>query len=284
MTKKTLTTTKRFLSVILMAAMAMMMLMPMVTPAQIPVTDVAHIAMNQWGWTATLTEWVSQISYMLQQYQQLVQTYVWAQHVAETLRNPDLFTVLSLFAVVDSATLTKIDSVSDFRHMVEGSLGYSANLGRLYERIYGEALDLGNMAPRGPEDWGAAAGRLNTMVQNADAAVLETLALVAQTNKSLSDSNSAGGTYSQLRSQIQSASATPHQTAQAGAMGSLYAAQSVDKNTQVLAAMAAMQAQEMAQEEAYAKRAIQDNQKENEYIQGCIQYLRSHPYSPTPWH
>ena len=270
-------------SVILMAVFLCLGLAPLVTPAQIPVTDVAHIVLNQWGWTATLTEWVSQLSYMLQQYQQLVQTYQWAQHVAETLHNPDLFTVLSLFAIVDSATLTKIDSVSDFRRMVEGSTSYSNNLGRMYERIYGTALDLSHMAPRSPEDWGAAAGRMNTMVQNADAAVLETLALVSQVNHSLSDINGAGGTYSQLRSQIQNASATPHQTAQAGAMGSLYAAQSVDKNTQVLAAIAAMQAQEMAQQEAYAKRAIQDNQKENDYIQGCIQYLRSHPYNPSPW-
>ncbi len=270
-------------SVILMAVFLCLGLTPLLTPAQIPVTDVAHIAMNQWGWTATLTEWVSQLSYMLQQYQQLVQTYQWAQHVAETLHNPDLFTVLSLFAIVDSATLTKIDSVSDFRRMVEGSTSYSSNLGHMYERIYGTALDLGHMAPRGPEDWGAAAGRMNTMVQNADAAVLETLALVSQVNKSLSDINGTGGTYAQLRTQIQNTSATPHQTAQAGAMGSLYAAQSVDKNTQVLAAMAAMQAQEMAQQEAYAKRAIQDNQKENDYIQGCIQYLRSHPYNPSPW-
>jgi hypothetical protein len=77
---------------------------------------------------------------------------------------------------------------------------------------------------------------------------------------------------------------TPQQTVQAGAMSSLYAAQSVDKNTQVLSAMAAMQAQQIAQEEAYTKRAIQDNQKENDYIQGCIQYLKSHPYDPSPWH
>ena len=270
-------------SVILMTVFLCLGLTPLVTPGQIPVTDVAHIVLNQWGWTATLTEWVSQLSYMLQQYQQLVQTYQWAQHVAETLHNPDLFTVLSLFAIVDSATLTKIDSVSDFRRMVEGSTSYSSNLGHMYERIYGTALDLGHMAPRGPEDWGAAAGRMNTMVQNADAAVLETLALVSQVNKSLSDINGTGGTYSQLRSQIQNTSATPHQTAQANAMGSLYAAQSVDKNTQVLAAIAAMQAQQMAQDEAYAKRAIQDNQKENDYIQGCIQYLRSHPYNPSPW-
>jgi hypothetical protein len=274
---------KRSLSLILVAVFVLVGLTPLVTPAQIPVTDVAHIAMNQMGWTATLTQWVSQLSYMLQQYQQLVQTYVWAKHVAETLQHPDLFTILSIFAVVDSATLTKIDSVSDFRRMVEGSMSYGNNLGSMYSRIYGEALDLGNMAPRGPEDWGAAAGRLNTMIQNADAAVLETLALVSQVNKSLSDIDTRG-TYSQLRTQIQSTGATPHQTAQAGAMGSLYAAQSMDKSTQVLAAMAAMQAQEMAQQEAYAKRAIQDNQKENDYIHGCIQYLRSHPYSPTPWH
>jgi hypothetical protein len=264
------------------AVFMLMGLTPLVTPAQIPVTDVAHLVMNQMGWSATLTQWVSQLSYMLQQYQQLVQTYTWAKQVAETLQHPDLFTILSMFAVVDTATLTKIDSVSDFRRMVEGSMSYSNNLGSMYSRIYGEALDLGNMAPRGPEDWGAAAGRMNTMIQNADSAVLETLALVSQVNKSLSDIDTRG-TYSQLRTQIQSTGATPHQTAQAGAMSSLYAAQSVDKNTQVLAAMAAMQAQEMAQQEAYAKRAIQDNQKENDYIQGCIQYLRSHPYDPSPW-
>lgn len=270
-------------SIILMTVLLSLGLAPLVTPAQIPVTDVAHLAMSQWGWTSTLTQWVSQLSYMLQQYQQLVQTYTWAKQVAETLQHPDLFTILSMFAVVDTATLTKIDSVSDFRRMVEGSMSYSNNLGSMYSRIYGEALDLGNMAPRGPEDWGAAAGRMNTMIQNADSAVLETLALVSQVNKSLSDIDTRG-TYSQLRTQIQSTSATPHQTAQAGAMSSLYAAQSTDKNTQVLAAMAAMQAQEMAQQEAFAKRAIQDNQKENDYIQGCIQYLRSHPYTPTPWH
>ncbi|MCL4370294.1 MAG: hypothetical protein M1380_05240, partial [Chloroflexi bacterium] len=128
---------KRSLSLILVAVFMLTGLAPLVTSAQIPVTDVAHIAMNQMGWTATLTQWVSQLSYMLQQYQQLVQTYVWAKHVAETLRNPDLFTILSIFAVVDTATLTKIDSVSDFRRMVEGSMGYGANLGRMYERIYG---------------------------------------------------------------------------------------------------------------------------------------------------
>jgi|GEM_PF-3497978 len=270
-------------SVILMAVFLCLGLTPLVTPGQIPVTDVAHIVLNQWGWTATLTEWVSQLSYMLQQYQQLVQTYQWAQHVAETLQNPDLFTVLSLFAIVDSSTLTKIDSVSDFRRMVEGSTSYSSNLGHMYERIYGTALDLSHMAPRGPEDWGAAAGRMNTMVQNADAAVLETLALVSQVNHSLSDINGAGGTYAQLRSQIQNTNATPHQTAQAGAMGSLYAAQSVDKNTQVLAAMAAMQAQQMAQQEAVMKEGLINVYTEQQYFTQSGSTLRSEAAHVDSW-
>ena len=271
-------------SVLLMAGLLALGFVPLATPAQIPVTDVAHIALNAWGWGQTLAQWVSQISYMLRQYQQLVQTYQWAQHVAETLQHPTLYTVLPLFAIVDSGTLTKIDSVSDFRKMVEGATSYSAHLGSLYGRIYGEALDLSHMAPRSPEDWSAAAGRLNTMVQNADSSVLETFALVSQVNHSLSNLNGTGGTYSQLRAQIQDGSATPHQTAQAGAMGALYTAQSVDKNTQILAAMAAMQAQQMAQEESFAKQGIVDTQKENDYLQGTVQYLRSHPYSATPWH
>jgi len=60
---------KRSLSLILVAVLMLMGLTPLVTPAQIPVTDVAHIVMNQMGWSATLTQWVSQLSYMLQQYQ-----------------------------------------------------------------------------------------------------------------------------------------------------------------------------------------------------------------------
>jgi hypothetical protein len=275
---------RKIASVMLMVGILCVGLAPLSVSAQIPVTDVAHIALNSWGWAQTLTQWVSQISYMLRQYQQLVQTYQWAQHVAQTLEHPTLYTVLPLFAIVDSGTLTKIDSVSDFRKMVEGSSSYSANLGSMYGRIYGEALDLSHMAPRSPEDWGAAAGRLNTMVQNADSSVIETFALVSQINHSLSSVNGTGGTYSQLRAQIQDGGATPHQTAQAGAMGALYTAQSVDKNTQILAAMAAMQAQQMAQEESFAKQGIQDTQKENDYLQGATQYLRSHPYCATPWH
>lgn len=273
---------RKMIGVLFVLALVCAALSPLSAAAQIPVTDVAHTTLNQVGWVATLTQWASQISYMIDQYQKLVQTYEWAKHVADTLKNPDLFTVLSLFAVVDSGDLTRIDNVEEFRHMVEGSSRYGNHLGSLYERIYGGALDLGNMAPRSPEDWSAAAGRLNTMVQNADAAILETVALVSKVNSSLSEIGERG-TYSSLQSQIKSGDSTPEQTAQAGALSSLYAAQSVDKNTQVLAAMAAMQAQQMAQEEAYAKRAIQDNQKENDYIQGCRQYLQSHPYDPSPW-
>jgi hypothetical protein len=258
-------------------------LSPVPVPAQIPVTDVAHISVSQWGWGATLTQWASQLSYMLRQYQQLMQTYVWAQHVAETLSHPDLFTVLPLFAVVDSATLTRIDNVSDFRHMVEGSMAYGANLGRLYERVYGEALDLGHMAPRGPEDWGAAAARMNTMIQNADAAALETLALVSQMNRSLSDINGSTGAYSQLRTQIQDTSVTPQQTVQAGAMSSLYAAQSVDKNTQVLSAMAAMQAQQIAQQESVMKEGLANVYTEQQYFTQSGTALRQEAEHVDSW-
>lgn len=273
----------KMLGIVLILALVCAVVAPLPAQAQIPVTDVAHIAMNQYGWTATLTQWASQISYMLRQYQQLVQTYQWAQHVAETLQNPDLYTVLSLLAIVDTATLTRIDSVEDFRRMVEGCTAYGARLGRLYEGVYGQALDLSDLSPRGPEQWSAAAGRLNRMVQNADAAILETVALASRVNHSLQEID-ARGTYSSIQTQIKAGNITPEQTAQAGALSSLFTAQAVDKNTQVLAAMAVMQAQQMAQEEAYAKRAIQDNQKESDYLQGCMEYLRSHPYDPTPWH
>ena len=40
-------------SIILMTVFLCLGLTPLVTPAQIPVTDVAHIAINQMGWTAT---------------------------------------------------------------------------------------------------------------------------------------------------------------------------------------------------------------------------------------
>jgi hypothetical protein len=274
---------RRLASLSLVVGLLCLGLGPVLTPAQIPVTDVAHIAVNQTGWILTLTQWVSQLSYMLRQYQQLVATYTWAQHIAQTLNNPDKLSVLAVFAIVDSATLTRTDKVADYRRMVEGRTPYSSNLGSMYGRIYGTSLDMGHMAPRGPEDWTAASGRMNTMVQGADAAILETLALVSKVNKSLSDINSQG-TYTHLQTQIKTKNATPHQTAQAGALSSLYTAQSVDKNTQVLAAMAAMQAQQMAQEESFAKRAIEDTQKENDYIKGTTQYLKSHPYSATPWH
>ena len=274
---------RKLASLTLVAGLLCLGLGPVLTSAQIPVTDVAHIAVNQTGWILTLTQWVSQISYMLRQYQQLVATYSWAQHVAQTLNNPSALSVLPLFAIVDSATLTRTDRVTDYRRMVEGRTSYSSSLGSMYGRIYGTSVDLGHTAPRGPEDWASAAGRMNTMVQGADAAILETLALVSKVNKSFSDIDSKG-TYKNVQTQISNKNATPHQTAQAGALSSLYTAQSVDKNTQILAAMAAMQAQQMAQEESFAKRAIEDTQKENDYIQGTTQYLKSHPYSATPWH
>ena len=258
-------------------------LVPVPAPAQWAVEVVADTA-NLPNWMTEFTEWGSQLSYMLQQYQKLQQTYQWAQHVAQTIQNPSLYTVLPLFATVDSGSLTKIDSVEQLRHMLEGSQNYNAStLSQLYAGVYGAALDLNNLSPRNPQDWGQAVQRLNATIQQADASILETMATVSKVNSSLTTINQAGGTYAQLRQEIQNPTATPHQTQQAGAMAALYAAQAVDKNTQVLAAMAAMQAQQMAQQEASVKAAALQTNRENQYIQDCIQYATQHPNNPT-WH
>jgi hypothetical protein len=256
---------------------------PLPVPAQWSVEVVSDTA-NLPNWMTEFTEWSSQLSYMLQQYQKLQQTYQWAQHVAQTLQNPSLYTILPLLATVDSGILTKIDSVEQLRHMLEGIQNYNASaLSQLYATVYGAALDLNNLSPRNPRDWGEAVQRLNAAIQQADASILETMATVSQVNSSLSTINQAGGTYDQLRQQIQDLTATPHQTQQAGAMAALYAAQAMDKNTQVLAAMAAMQAQQMAQQEASVKEATLQTNQENQYIQNCIQYATQHPNNPT-WH
>ena len=63
-------------------------------------------------------------------------------------------------------------------------------------------------------------------------------------------------------------------------MGSLYAAQSVDKNTQVLAAIAAMQAQQMAQDGPIPSGPSRTTKER--LHPGVHQYLRSHPTAPTP--
>ncbi|MGA9753262.1 MAG: hypothetical protein WBS54_15890 [Acidobacteriota bacterium] len=274
--------TRRLVALVLVITLAAA-LVPVPAPAQWAVAVVADPA-NWPNWMQEFTEWTSQLSYMLQQYQQLQQTYQWAQHVAENLKHPTLYTVLPLFATVDSGTLTKIDSVEGLRHMLEGSQNYSAStLGQLYAGVYGAALDLQNLSPHNPQDWAGAVQRLNATIQQADASILEAMATVSKVNGSLTTINQTGGTYAQLRQKIQDTSATPHQTEQAGAMASLYAAQAVDKNTQVLSAVAAMQAQQMAQEEATVKAGALQTSRENQYIQDCIQYATEHPDNPT-WH
>ncbi len=273
---------RKALGAILAVSILAVGLAPVTTRAQWVVYDPTSDIHNTINWATQFTKWTTQISYMINQYQQLVQTYQWAQHVAKTLQNPDLFTVLSLYAVVNSGTLTKIDSVEDFRRMVEGSTAYGANLGRMYQRIYGEALDLGHMAPRSPEDWGAAAKRANAMIQGADAAALETLALVSKVNRSLSDVDSRG-TYTSLQNKIKSGAITPEQTAQAGALSSLYTAQSVDKNTQVLAALAAMQAQQVAQQEAAQKQGLINVYTEQQYFTQSGNALRNEGSHVDSW-
>jgi len=273
---------RKALGAILAVSILAVGLAPVTTRAQWVVYDPTSDIHNTINWATQFTKWTTQISYMINQYQQLVQTYQWAQHVAKTLQNPDLFTVLSLYAVVDSGSLTKVDSVADFRRMVEGSTAYGANLGRMYQRIYGEALDLAHMAPRGPEDWGAAAKRANAMIQGADAAALETLALVSKVNRSLSDVDSRG-TYTSLQNKIKSGAITPEQTAQAGALSSLYTAQSVDKNTQVLAALAAMQAQQVAQQEAAQKEGLINVYTEQQYFTQSGNALRNEGSHVDSW-
>ncbi len=271
---------KRTLAVLILAITVLAL--PLAASAQWLVHDPISDINNTIHWTTEFTKWTQQISYAIRQYQQLEATYQWAQHVANNLSNPDLYTVLALFAVVDSGQLTNISSVADFRHMVEGSINYGNNLGGLYHSIYGQSLDLSRMNLSGPEDWNQAAARTNSLIQSADAASVETFALVSQVNRSLADINAAG-TYASLRGQIQNSSVTPQQTAQAGAMSSLYTAQSVDKNTQVLAAMAAMEAQQMAQKEAAAKAAIQHSYDEQQYFQQSGQSMANEKAHADSW-
>lgn len=271
---------KRTLAVLVLAVT--ILALPLAASAQWLVHDPISDINNTIHWTTEFTKWTQQISYAIRQYQQLEATYQWAQHVSKNLSNPDIYTILALFAVVDSGQLTRIDSVANFRHMVEGSSSYNSSLGGLYHNIYGQPLNLSGMNVSGRQDWNGAAARSNTMIQSADAASVEALALISQINKSLA-ALGQNGTYTSLRSQIQSGSVTPQQTAQAGAMSSLYTAQSVDKNTQVLSAMAAMEAQQAAQQAAAAKAAIQHSYDEQQYFQQSGQSMASEKSRVDSW-
>ena len=241
-----------FLSLLLVTLFLLLPFQPCI--AQIPVTDVAHIAINYAGWIAQATNWVSQLAKMVQQYQQLVQTYDHLKHVAEQLTHPSVYTVLSLFAVVPSETLTKIDTIQDFRKLVEGSQTSSSGLGQAYHHLYGDPLALSRLAPTGPKNWDEAAAVMAQHTQSAASAILEALAVVSKTLSSLEAIHSAH-TYEDISAKLKTSDITPHQTAQLGSLSSLYTAQSVDKLTQVIAAQTVMEAQKQAQAEYWRKLA-----------------------------
>ncbi|MEJ2367797.1 MAG: hypothetical protein P8Z49_05495 [Acidobacteriota bacterium] len=272
---------RRILSLLVILGL---LVLPLSVSAQWVVYDPTSDIHNVINWSTDFTKWTQQLARMTEQYRQLVATYDWAKHVAQTLSHPSIYSVLPVLAVVETSGLTQTDEVEEYRRMLEGAVTYSRDLGRLYQQIYGQALDLSHLVPSSPENWGQAARKLNAMVQSTDAAILETLGTVSKVNHSFTNIDGAGGTYGRLRDKIQSPGSTPHQTAQTQAMASLYTAQAVDKNTQVLSAMAAMEAQHYAQQEAYQKEAIRETQLENDYLKGCSRYLNQHPYSPEPWH
>jgi hypothetical protein len=107
---------------------------------------------------------------------------------------------------------------------------------------------------------------------------LETLAVVSKTNNATQE---AKPKYDLLQSSIKDTSVTPEQSAQHAALASLYSAEAVDRNNQLLAAQAAMQAQQQAQIEAGNRLALQAEQREENYIQALVQQA---PNEQDPWY
>lgn len=258
--------------------------LPLAAPAQgYPVYDNLQYLLQSTSWGQQFAQWTTQLARMVQQYNQLVTTYQYMQHLAERLQHPDVYTVLSLFAITPSSQLTQVQNIGQFRQMVEGTTSYSSNLGQLYHKIYGQPItDVNNIAPRGPTDWTSAANRINDQVQANDAAITASLAVQAKTNASLTRLND-DGTYTTLANQIKNTAATPEQTAQAGALSSLYAAQSVDKLTQVMTASAAVQAAQAGRESDAEKQGLYLNYKMQEEMKNLATYRQSHPWRADPW-
>jgi hypothetical protein len=240
--------------------------LPLAATAQgYPVYDNLQYILQSTSWGQQFAQWTTQLARMLQQYNQLVTTYTYMQHLAKQLEHPDTYTVLSLFAITPSSQLTQVQNIGNFRQMVEGTLSYSNNLGQLYHRIYGQPItNVNNITPSGATDWTTAATHINDMVQANDAAILALDAVTSKTNQSFTQLND-DGTYTTLANQIKNASSTPEQTAQAGALSSLYAAQSVDKLTQVMTASAQVQAAQAAQANAATKASLAQAKLELDY-------------------
>jgi hypothetical protein len=269
---------RKIASVLLIASVLALGLIPVATPAQWAVAVVEDTA-NIWNWATEFAKWANQAAQMVQQYNELVQQYQWAQHVAEQIKNGDALTLLALVTSVSSADLTNIESGQDLRRMLEGTINYTNELGSMYHSLYGQALSLNNLSPSTPADWGQAASRAIAFSQHADAAILETLAVVSKTNNATHDTKP---TYDLLESSIKAGDVTPEQTAQHAALASLYAAEAVDRNNQLLAAQAAMQAQQQAQLTSEEKQAIQNQYTEQQYwtasgqsLAGELQHVQS---------
>jgi hypothetical protein len=260
---------RKILSALLICSVLALGLIPVATPAQWAVAVVEDTA-NIWNWATEFAKWANQAAQMVQQYNQLVQQYQWAQHVAQQIQNGDVLTLLALVTSVSSADLTNIDSAQDLRRMLEGTINYTNQLGSMYHSVYGQALSLNNLSPSTPADWGQAAARAVSFSQHADAAILETLAVVSKTNNATQE---AKPKYDLLQSSIKDTGVTPEQSAQHAALASLYSAEAVDRNNQLLAAQAAMQAQDMAQREAEKRILLQNQVLENEAYQNYLDSL-----------
>jgi hypothetical protein len=267
---------RKILSPLLIVGVITLGLTPITTSAGWPVTIIGDIPAIV-HWATQFEKWANQAAQMVQQYNQLVKEYQWAQHVAQQIQNGDALTLLALVTSVSSADLTNIDSAQDLRRMLEGTITYTNQLGGMYHSVYGEALSMNNLSPSTPEDWGQAANRSIAFSQHADAAILETLAVVSKTNNA---TQQAKPKYDLLQSSIKDTSATPEQSTQHAALASLYAAEAVDRNNQLLAAQAAMQAQQQAQIEAGNRLALQAEQREQNYIQALIDQA---PNEQDPW-
>ena len=270
---------RRFLAIL---TCVLILALPWTTAAQIPVTDVAHIAINIAGWIAQGTNWVSQLARMIQQYQQLVQTYDHLKHVAEQLQNPSVYTVVSLFAVVPSSTMTRIETISDFRRILEGGNNAPAALGEQYKAIFGAPYDATSLAPYGPQDWTSATKRMTQHTQATDSAVLELLHVVSDVNGSLEKIHS-DRTYEEISSKLKSTDITPHQSTQLGSLSALYTAQSTDKLTQVLAAQAVVQAQDVAERSYWQKIGASAMTQERNANQQSADALRNSWQSIQSW-
>ena len=273
---------KKVLSLVITASLVVLTAAPLPTPAQIPVTDVAHMTVNAINWQLNLGQWAIQLARVLQTYQQLVRTYQYMEALAKNLEHPQALTVMPLFAIGKSAQLTKTDSISEYRRYLEGGTAFSSQLGTTYHQIYGPPLDLSKLVPTQHENWSTATQRMNRVSQAADSAILETLAVVSQSNHDI-EANKSSGVYQKIAGQLKNSNVNPQKTAQAGALSSLYTAQNIERLTQIVGSQAAMQAQDYAQKEADQKAAVQAAARDKQYQDSVIQYLKSHAYKPDPW-